>query len=103
LLRRIWPERRGRQVLVNLPPIVGAHDIGAALGAITNAVAIGELTPDEGAALAAPQPTAGVRIIAYPGYSILPKIQFSRQSSVLSRNRLTARNFFAIDVSMSEP
>jgi hypothetical protein len=52
-------------VLVNLPPTVGAHDIVAALGAITNAVAIGELAPDEGAALAAPQPTAGFRIILY--------------------------------------
>jgi hypothetical protein len=27
---------------VNLPPILGAHDIVAALGTITNAVAIGE-------------------------------------------------------------
>jgi hypothetical protein len=33
---------RKRQALVGLPPIVGAHDIVAALGAITNVVAIGE-------------------------------------------------------------
>jgi hypothetical protein len=52
LLRRLWPERKGRPVLLDLPPITGAHDIVLALGAVTNAVAIGELTPDEGAAVA---------------------------------------------------
>jgi hypothetical protein len=45
---------------------MAAHDIVAALGAIANAVGIGELTPDEGAALAAPQSTAGFRTMAYP-------------------------------------
>lgn len=52
LLRRLWPERKGRPVMLDLPPITGAQDIVLALGAVTNAVAMGELTPDEGAALA---------------------------------------------------
>ncbi len=52
LLRRLWPERRGRPVLLDLPAISDSGDIVAALSAITGAVAGGELTPDEGAAVA---------------------------------------------------
>ena len=52
LLRRLWPERKGRPVLIDLPRIVGTSDIVTALGAVTNAVSTGELTPDEGAAVA---------------------------------------------------
>lgn len=52
LLRRLWPERRGRPVLLDLPAISDSVDIVAALSAITGAVAAGELTPDEGAAVA---------------------------------------------------
>jgi hypothetical protein len=39
-------------VLLDLPPIAGTHDIVLALAVVTNADAIGELTPDEGAAVA---------------------------------------------------
>jgi hypothetical protein len=88
-------------VLVDLPPIVGAHDIVAALGAINHRDR--RTDPDEGAALAAPQPTAGLMMVAHPEYSILPKTQFSRCDFALSRNRLTAGIFFAIDVSLPEP
>jgi hypothetical protein len=52
LLRRLWPERKGRPVLLGLPTIRETHDIVLALGAVTNAVAMGDLTPDEGAAVA---------------------------------------------------
>ena len=53
LLRRLWPERKGRPVLFDIPPIETASDIAAALGIITNAVAGGEATPEEGAAMTA--------------------------------------------------
>ncbi len=49
LLRRLWPERRSRPVLLDLPVIKTADDIVAALGKIVCAVAAGELTPDEAA------------------------------------------------------
>lgn len=52
LLRRLWPERRGRPVLFDIPPIETASDIAAALGAVTNAVAAGDASPEEGAAMA---------------------------------------------------
>jgi len=52
LLRRLWPERKGRPVLLDLPAIETASDIAAALGSVTGAVAAGALSPDEGAALA---------------------------------------------------
>ena len=52
LLRRLWPERKGRPVLLDLPAITVPGDIVGALGAITGAVSAGELSPDEGAAVA---------------------------------------------------
>jgi Family of unknown function (DUF5681) len=53
LLKRLWPERKGRPVALDLPPITGAADIVVALGAITGAVAAGEVSPDEAQAVAA--------------------------------------------------
>jgi hypothetical protein len=53
ILRRLWPERKGRPVQMDLPPITAPSDIVAALGAVAEAVAAGELSPEEGAAVAA--------------------------------------------------
>jgi hypothetical protein len=52
LLRRLWPERKGRPVQMDLPAIMVPSDIVAALGAVADAVAAGELSPEEGAAVA---------------------------------------------------
>src|SRR4051812_33316679 len=52
LLRRLWPERKGRPVLLDLPAITAPSDIVAALGAVADAVATGDLSPEEGAAVA---------------------------------------------------
>jgi Family of unknown function (DUF5681) len=52
LLRRIWPERRGRPVQIDLPAIRAPADIVAALAAVVDAVATGELSAEEGAAVA---------------------------------------------------
>ena len=52
LLRRLWPERKGRPLAVDLPPIGGAADLPAAVGAVVEAVAAGDLTADEGQAIA---------------------------------------------------
>ena len=52
LLRRLWPERKGRPVPVALPPITDAAGLVAALAAITAAVGDGELSPEEGQAVA---------------------------------------------------
>ena len=53
LLRRLWPERKGRPVNVELPPLDGARGVAAALGAVAEAVAAGDLSPEEGQAVAA--------------------------------------------------
>ena len=53
LLRRLWPERKGRPLIVDLPPIAGAADLPAAVGAVVQSVAVGDLTPEEGQAIAA--------------------------------------------------
>ena len=53
VLDRILPTRRGRPVTLDLPPVQTAADLPAALGAVVAAVAIGDLTPDEGQAIAA--------------------------------------------------
>lgn len=53
LLRRVWPERKGREVALDLPPMQQAADLPRALGAVADAVAAGAITPDEGQAVAA--------------------------------------------------
>jgi hypothetical protein len=53
VLSRVWPQRKGRAVIFDLPPIITAADLSAALGIIAASVASGELTPEEGQSVAA--------------------------------------------------
>src|SRR5262249_17805509 len=53
ILRRLWPERKGRPVTVEIPPIRSAADLPMAMGAVAEAVATGDLTPDEWQCVAA--------------------------------------------------
>lgn len=53
LLRRVWPERKGRPAPLAIPPITTIRDSAAAMGAVVQAVANGELSAEEGAAVAA--------------------------------------------------
>lgn len=53
LLRRLWPEGKGRPVTFTLPTLQQTADVVTATAAIAAAVAAGELTPDEGQAVAA--------------------------------------------------
>jgi hypothetical protein len=52
LLKRLWPERKGRPINVDLPVMETPGDLVRAVGAVTNAVAQGDITPEEGQALA---------------------------------------------------
>ena len=52
VLSRIWPARKGRPITLALPPISTAADVVNALGALADAVAGGDITPDEGSAVA---------------------------------------------------
>ena len=52
ILSRVWPARKGRPVVLDLPAMTCAADLPAALGAVAAAVAGGELTPEEGQAVA---------------------------------------------------
>jgi hypothetical protein len=52
VLSRVWPVRKGSPVVVPLPPIKTAADVVDALGALADAVTAGELTPEEGQAVA---------------------------------------------------
>jgi hypothetical protein len=51
-LERAAPIRKGRPVVVDLPPVETARDVVGAVGAIVDAVGEGTLTPDEGHTLA---------------------------------------------------
>ncbi|MGH7092155.1 MAG: DUF5681 domain-containing protein [Stellaceae bacterium] len=51
-LDRIVGPRRGRPVAFDLPPLVSAADLAAAMAAIAAAAAGGAITPDEAVALA---------------------------------------------------
>jgi hypothetical protein len=53
LLRRLWPERKGRPVALDMPAALDAAGVAAALASVTQAVAGGELSPEEGQAVAA--------------------------------------------------
>ena len=52
VLKRIWPEQKGRHVVVDLPAVTDAAGVLEALAKITEATASGTITPDEGQALA---------------------------------------------------
>ena len=52
VLKRIWPEQKGRPVVLDLPRVTEAAHVVEALAEITNAAARGEITPDEAQALA---------------------------------------------------
>lgn len=52
ILGRAWPARRGRPVTIELPKIETAGDIVKALGAVADSVATGDLSPEEGEAVA---------------------------------------------------
>jgi pantothenate kinase len=52
LLRRLWPERKGRPVTFDLPALSTAADAVAATAAVAAAVAGGDLSPEEGQAVA---------------------------------------------------
>src|SRR5438045_2475144 len=53
LLRRIWPEPKGRPVSIALPALRQPSDLAAAAGKVIAAVASGELSPDEAQSVAA--------------------------------------------------
>gem|GEM_PF-5878136 len=54
LLRRLWPERRGRPVDgLDLPAMASAADLAAGVGAVAAAVVAGVVSPEEGQAIAA--------------------------------------------------
>jgi hypothetical protein len=52
ILSRVWPARKGRPVALDLPAVTDAAGVLEALSRITQATAAGEITPDEGQALA---------------------------------------------------
>jgi hypothetical protein len=52
VLSRIWPVRKGRPITLTLPAIRSARDVVAAVGAVADAVTAGDITPDEGQAVA---------------------------------------------------
>jgi len=51
LVKRVWPERKGRPINVALPPMQNAADLVKAIGAVVEAVAAGDISPEEGQAL----------------------------------------------------
>jgi hypothetical protein len=52
VLKRCWPEAKGRSVRLVLPPVTTAADTITATAAVVAAVADGNLSPEEGQAVA---------------------------------------------------
>ena len=53
LLRRVWPERWGRPLRLELPTVEAAADLPGAYGELLRAVAASEASPEEAQAVAA--------------------------------------------------
>jgi hypothetical protein len=53
LLKRIWPERKGRPVEMELPALNTAADLPKALAVVAAEMAAGNVTPEEAGAVAA--------------------------------------------------
>ena len=53
LLSRVWPIRKGRPVTLTMPVIKTASDLAEAMGCVTEAMASGDLTPEEAQAVSA--------------------------------------------------
>src|SRR4051812_20201195 len=53
LLSRLWPQRKGRPVALDLPALNTAADVAAALAVTTGAMAEGTISPEEAGAVAA--------------------------------------------------
>ena len=51
LLARIWPPRRGRSVRIEFAPIHSAAGVSEAMAAVVDAMASGDITPDEAATI----------------------------------------------------
>jgi len=51
LMDRLWPPRKGQPVRLNTPPLKTPADVLAAIVTLWNAIADGQLTPDEAGAL----------------------------------------------------
>ena len=51
ILKRCWPESRGRPVRLELPPITTAAEVVIASGAVVAAVSEGRISPEEGQAV----------------------------------------------------
>ena len=49
ILARAWPQRKGRPVALELPPIESAMDVLKALSAVVAAMGDGAITPEEAA------------------------------------------------------
>lgn len=52
ILSRVWPLRRGRPVALDLPPLRSPADLTKAVAAVVAAVAAGQVTAEEGQAVA---------------------------------------------------
>ena len=51
ILARIWPPRRGRPVRLDLPPVRTAAEVSDGMAAVIDAIAEGEVTPEEAATI----------------------------------------------------
>lgn len=51
ILDRVWPVRKGARVEFDLPPVSEARELPVAIASVTEQVASGSISPDEGAVI----------------------------------------------------
>ena len=86
MLDRLWPQRRGQPVKLDMPPLKTSADVLNAIISLWSAIAEGHLTPDEASALS---------LVAERSMAVISQQEMVERIEVLEkdRERRDATNF----------
>jgi hypothetical protein len=86
MLDRLWPQRRGSPVKLDMPPLKTSADVLNAIVSLWSAIAEGHLTPDEASALS---------LVAERSMAVISQQEIVERIEVLEkdRERRDAANF----------
>jgi hypothetical protein len=86
MLDRLWPQRRGQPVKLDMPPLKTSADVLNAIISLWSAIAEGHLTPDEASALS---------LVAERSMAVISQQEMVERIEVLEkdRERRDAANF----------
>jgi hypothetical protein len=78
ILDRLWPQRRGQPVKLDMPPLKTSADVLNAIISLWSAIAEGHLTPDEASALS---------LVAERSMAVISQQEMVERIEVLEKDR----------------